>query len=286
MAGITNTIIGSTFACLGHAKRLAIASKEPIIIGGKFLKTMAEQTETEILPVDSEHSAIFQCLVGEDEGAVERLILTASGGPFLGLDEPELDVRATIEETLNHPKWNMGSKISVDSATMINKAFEIIEAAILFDIDINRIIPVIHPESVIHGLVEFTDGNVKAVMSPADMNFPISYAMNYPFRSPLPGIRRLDLSNLGNIQFVDQKDWQRKNIDLGYRAFRENKSIAFVVADAVAVDGFLNGKIRFTQIHQIIDKILDISQTEKIESYSDIAMLSDEYCRMVPAAVG
>jgi 1-deoxy-D-xylulose-5-phosphate reductoisomerase len=280
IAGITTAALGPTFACLGHAKRLAIASKEPIIIGGRLLKTMANRSGTEILPIDSEHSAIFQCLVGEDIRSVEKLILTASGGPFLELEETELDARATIKATLNHPKWKMGSKVSVDSATMINKAIEIIEAAILFDIDVDNIIPVVHPEAVIHGLVEFADGNVKALISPADMSFPISYAMNFPFRPHSSSIKRLSLSNLGNVHFVDQKDWQRKNIGLGYRAFRENKLIAFTVADELAVDYFLTGKISFTQIPQIIAEKLEASRAEKIESYDDIRTISDECNRV------
>ncbi|MDR1288930.1 MAG: 1-deoxy-D-xylulose-5-phosphate reductoisomerase [Holosporales bacterium] len=269
----TTTGVGPTFACLGHAKRLAIASKEPIIIGGKLLMAMAERNGTEIIPIDSEHSAIFQCVVGEDRRSVERLILTASGGPFLDFEESELDAVATIEATLNHPKWKMGTKISVDSATMLNKAFEIIEAAILFDIDISKITAIMHPEAVIHGLVEFSDGNVKALISPPDMTLPISYAMNYPGRINSCGARMV---NLRDMHFVEQKDWQRRNIGLGYRAFCENKSIALTMADSIAVSRFLDGKIGFTQIYEIIDEILNQSPTEEIKSYDDIRSIIEE----------
>ncbi|MDR1034652.1 MAG: 1-deoxy-D-xylulose-5-phosphate reductoisomerase [Holosporales bacterium] len=275
MAG-TTAGIGPTFACLGHAKRLAIASKEPIIIGGTLLRTMAEHKGTEILPIDSEHSAIFQCLLGEDKRSIERLILTASGGPFWDIDGSELDTRATIEASLNHPKWKMGTKISIDSATMINKAFEIIEAAILFDINIDKIISIIHPEAVVHGLIEFADGNVKAILSVPEMILPISYALNYPYRN-CSNYKNFDLSKVGMLNFIVQKDWQRKNINLGYIAFRENKTIALTIADALAVDRFVKGQIGFTQIYRLILKILEESLPEKIEAYEDIQSVITEY---------
>ncbi|MDR1476183.1 MAG: 1-deoxy-D-xylulose-5-phosphate reductoisomerase [Holosporales bacterium] len=269
ISGRNGAAIGPTLACLGNARRLAIASKEAIIAGGKFLVNRAKLLGTEILPIDSEHSAIFQCLSREDKTAIDRVILTASGGPFLGLEESELSENATIQAALHHPKWKMGPKITIDSATLINKAFEIIEAAILFDIEIDKITPIIHPESIIHGLIEFNDKTLKAVLSTPDMILPISFAMNYPCRKSYLA-NQLDLCNIGKLQFIEQKEWQKRNMNLAYQAFNEKKLIAFSISDEIAVSKFLRGQIKFEQIYEFIIKTLNHSECEKIESYDDI----------------
>lgn len=257
-----------TFSCLGHAKRLAIATKEAIIAGGKLLQTLASQLGTNIIPIDSEHNSIFQCLQGEDPKTIRKLVLTASGGPFLNLDESEL-MSVTVEDALKHPNWNMGKKNTIDSATMINKALEIIEAAYLFDIDISKIESIIHPNSIIHGMVEFSDNSIKVLMATPEMNLPISYAINYPRRvdCELPS---LNLGAIGSLRFERPKNWQLRNINLAYQAFNENKVIAFNTANEEAVSLFLNHKINFCEIYKFIQNTLETAQKEVCTSIDDI----------------
>lgn len=257
-----------TFSCLGHAKRLAIATKEAIIAGGKLLQTLASQLGTNIIPIDSEHNSIFQCLQGEDPKSIRKLVLTASGGPFLNLDESEL-MNVTVGDALKHPNWNMGKKNTIDSATMINKALEIIEAAYLFGIDISRIESIIHPNSIIHGMVEFSDNSIKALMAAPDMNLPISYAINYPHRVECE-LPRLNLGAIDSLKFEQPKNWQLRNINLAYQAFNENKVIAFNTANEEAVSLFLNHKINFCEIYKCIQNALETAQKEVCTSIDDI----------------
>lgn len=268
-----------TFSCLGHAKRLAIATKEAIIAGGKLLQTLASQLGTNIIPIDSEHNSIFQCLQGEDPKTIRKLVLTASGGPFLDLDESEL-MNVTVGDALKHPNWNMGKKNTIDSATMINKALEIIEAAYLFDIDISKIESIIHPNSIIHGMVEFSDNSIKALMAAPDMNMPISYAINYPHRVDCE-LPRLNLGAIGSLKFERPKNWQLRNINLAYQAFNENKVIAFNTANEEAVSLFLNHKINFCEIYKFIQNTLETAQKEVCTSIDDIINVIKESTKSV-----
>jgi 1-deoxy-D-xylulose-5-phosphate reductoisomerase len=242
-----------TFACLGHAKRLAISSKEAIIIGGHSLREQAQIRHTEIIPIDSEHNAIFQSLIGEDIKSIRKIIITASGGPFIDLEEEELE-QVAISEALCHPNWRMGATITIDSATMFNKAKEIIEAAYLFDIYIDNIEPLIHPDSIIHGIVEFVDGTYKAVLTHADMKYPILNAIHYPKRIQNKD-DPINFVEIGNLKFKKPKQWQKRNIDLAYLAFHEGKVIEFIEANDLAVKKFLNKEIRFNEIYKLVSNI-------------------------------
>ncbi|MDR1233730.1 MAG: 1-deoxy-D-xylulose-5-phosphate reductoisomerase [Holosporales bacterium] len=269
MSGIA--ALGPTFACLGHAKNLAIATKEVIISGGQYLMNQAHEKKTKIIPVDSEHSAIYQCLEEGNPDAINQIILTASGGPFLGRTEDDLD-NVTIDEALAHPNWKMGKKVTIDSATMINKAIEMIEASILFDIPITKIKPLIHRESIIHGMICFVDGTFKAVLSSPDMSIPISFAMNYPNRNPL-NTDRIDFYDLGSLTFTKPKQWQSRNMGLAYSVMDSRKVIAFNVANEMAVQSFLDGRIRFSEIYEYIVRILDKAEPENVNSYEDIVRI-------------
>ncbi|MDR0695554.1 MAG: 1-deoxy-D-xylulose-5-phosphate reductoisomerase [Holosporales bacterium] len=273
MAISGNAAVSPVFASLGHAKRLAIANKESIVSGGKLLIDTAIASGTEIIPIDSEHNAIFQCLAGENIEDVAEIILTASGGPFLDLEEESLG-RVTVADALRHPKWDMGRKITVDSATLINKALEIIEASYLFaprssQLPIKKIRSLLHPDSVIHGLVKFKDGVIKAAMSVQDMKLPISFAINYPERQCHTN-STVDFEQIGKLTFKRPTMWQKRNIDLAYTAHNEKKVIALNVANEIAVARFLSGQINFNEIYHLIVDIMNTANPENITSKEDI----------------
>jgi 1-deoxy-D-xylulose-5-phosphate reductoisomerase len=274
MAISGSTGLSPTFSCLGHAKRLVIANKESIILGGKLLIDFAKSKGTEIIPIDSEHNAIFQCINGENN-SISEIILTASGGPFLDVEEKEL-AHISVLDALKHPNWVMGEKVTIDSATLMNKAFEIIEATYLFNFPIERITPLIHPNSIIHGLVKFTDNSFKALLSYPDMMLPISFAINYPDRKDckLPNI---DFSEIGTLSFKKAKQWQRRNLDLAYKVFKEKRVIAFNTANEIAVSKFLKHEIKFSEIYSTIMRILEQSNEEHITSLEDIKELILKY---------
>jgi 1-deoxy-D-xylulose-5-phosphate reductoisomerase len=242
--------VGPALSCLGHAKRLAIASKEAILMVGPSLQLRAPHLGTEIIPVDSEHNSIWQALIGEDMNEVERIIITASGGPFVDLEEGDL-ANVTLKDALRHPRWTMGREISIDSATLMNKAKEIIEAAYLFGIDAERITPLIHPDSIVHGIVEFKDGFSKAMLSHSDMMYSISNALNYPKRRRISA-RKLDLMHTASINFREPKQWQRRNMDIAYRVLQEGMVADFVNANDRAVSLFIDGSIKFNEIYWFI----------------------------------
>ena len=276
MAIAGNAALSPTFSCLGHAKRLAIATKEAIISGGSFLMNEASKKGTSIIPIDSEHNAIFQCIENENKYDINKIILTASGGPFLDLSENELDM-VTSKEALKHPNWIMGKKITIDSATLINKALEMIEAAYLFDMNIEKIEPLIHPESIIHGMVFFNDGSFKASISSPDMNLPISYSLNYPIRKPC-FMKSLDFTDIAALTFKQPKSWQKRNMDLAYLAFSEKKVIAFNIANEIAVKSFLQDEIKFSDIYRFVLDIMNTSEKEEINSVGDIFELISQVC--------
>lgn len=244
-----------TLAALRSGKAVAIANKEPLVAAGRIVMQTAREHNAPVLPVDSEHSAIFQCLQG-GHSPIERIYLTASGGPFLRTPASELE-RVTVAEAVNHPRWKMGRKITVDSSTLMNKGFEMIEACWLFGVDISQITVVIHPQSVIHSMVSFQDGAVIGQMSLPDMRLPIQYALTYLDRLPLD-IPRLDFARLGGFTFsepdMDRFPCLRMAIEAMHRG--GNIPCAMNAADEVAVNAFLNGQIRFTDIPAIISATL------------------------------
>lgn len=244
-----------TLAALRSGKAVAIANKEPLVAAGGIIMRTAMEHKAAIIPVDSEHSAIFQCLQGE-HSPIERIFLTASGGPFLRTPASEL-AYVTVNEAVNHPRWKMGRKITVDSSTLMNKGFEMIEACWLFGVDISRITVVIHPQSVIHSMVAFQDGAVLAQMSVPDMRLPIQYALTWPDRKPLD-IPRLDFYKLGGFTFSEPDTNKFPCLAIAVEAMKKGGNIpcAMNAANEVAVNAFLNEEIRFTDIPSIVSKCL------------------------------
>ena len=254
MVGFSGLIPTLKAICAG--KNVALANKETLVVAGEMITTLAMQNNVAILPVDSEHSAIFQCLRGEQFSVIEKIILTASGGPFRTKTADELE-RATKDEALQHPSWNMGNKITIDSATLMNKGLEVIEAHWLFDIPPERIEVLIHPQSVIHSMVQFTDGSVKAQLGVPDMKAPILYALSYPHRLA-SDFKRLDFAKYAALTF-EQPDLRRfPALELAYQALKQggNSTCVMNAANEAAVKLFLNGKTGFMDIPRLIEKAL------------------------------
>ncbi|MGC8845165.1 MAG: 1-deoxy-D-xylulose-5-phosphate reductoisomerase, partial [Candidatus Hydrogenedens sp.] len=236
---------------------VALANKEPLVMAGGLITQKANSTSVKLIPVDSEHSAIFQCLIGHDINTVEKIYLTASGGPFYNRSIKELE-NVTPEEAIKHPTWDMGKKISVDSATLMNKGLEIIEAMWLFGLREDKIDVVIHPQSVIHGLVEFSDGNMLAHMGPTDMKVPILFSFTYPERALKP-LKRINIKELSDLSF-DYPDERKFPCLKLARTVAKKGGLHPTVLNAsneVAVQAFCEGKIRFTDIYRIVDKTLE-----------------------------
>ena len=244
--------LGPTLAAIAKGMTVALATKEVLVAAGSLVMKAAADAGVKVLPVDSEHSAIFQCLQGADAAkSVSRLVLTASGGPFL--DGPDDLGGVTAEQALRHPSWRMGPKVTVDSATMMNKGFEIIEARWLFGVPADRIGVVVHPESIVHSLVEFADGATLAQLSPPDMRVPIQYALSWPARLPAERAR-LDLAALGSLTFRAPDERRFPALAIAREALRAGgaKTAAMSAADEVAVKRFLAGEIRFGDIVRIV----------------------------------
>jgi 1-deoxy-D-xylulose-5-phosphate reductoisomerase len=238
-------------------KTLALANKEALVMAGSLLISLAQEHGTTILPVDSEHSAIFQILQETSKSQIKRIILTASGGPLYNKSPEELE-RITPWQALQHPTWRMGQKISIDSATLMNKALEIIEAKWLFNLPVEQISVLIHPECIVHSLVEFEDGVVLAQMSQPDMKLPIQYALTYPQRRQAK-VPSLDLSSVGQLTF-EEPDWERfPALKLGFEAARCGGTLPAVLsaADETAVAHFLTGGLKFTDIFKVVRKVMD-----------------------------
>lgn len=247
-----------TVEAIRQGKEIALANKETLVVAGELITDMLKHSRSFIIPVDSEHSAIYQCLRGEEAGSVKRLLITASGGPFLNCSEEQLR-HVTVEQTLNHPRWKMGRKITVDSATLMNKAFEIIEARWLFGIDPDRIKALIHPQSIVHSMVEFKDGAVKAQLGTPDMHIPIAYALSGGKRLPL-GDNALRLEHFSSLTFSEPDTQRFPCLDLAYEALRKGGTSACVInaANEIAVQAFLEGKIPFLQIYNVIESTLSL----------------------------
>jgi 1-deoxy-D-xylulose-5-phosphate reductoisomerase len=247
----------STWAAVEAGKRVALANKETLVMAGPLVMRRAAETRANILPVDSEHSAVFQCLQGAVDRTVQRIILTASGGPFRNYTAEQL-ARVTVEQALEHPTWDMGPKITIDSATMMNKALEIVEARWLFDLPPEKIDVVIHPQSIVHSMVEFIDGSIIAQLSPPDMKLPIQYALSYPER--LPGIsQKLDLTRPNRLDFEPADPERFPALELGHEAARSGGTTGAVLnaANEEAVRGFLAGELEFTEIVPVCRRIVE-----------------------------
>ena len=247
----------AVLAAAKKGKRLAIANKEPLVVAGELLMAEAARSGSEILPVDSEHSAIFQAMQAGKRTEVAKIILTASGGPFRNLSPEEIE-NVTLEQALAHPTWDMGPKVTIDSATMMNKALEIIEARWLFDVAVERIEVLIHPESIVHSLVEFVDGSVIAQLGEPDMCLPIQYALTYPDR--LAGRARApQLAEIGRLNFSKPDGEVFRALPLAYEVCRAGGTAAavFNAANEAAVEEFLAGKIRFVNILELVEDCLN-----------------------------
>ncbi len=258
LSGITGAAgLGSSLATIRGGKDLALANKESMVLAGPVLEREAERHGARIIPVDSEHSAIFQCLQGHPASAVRRVFLTASGGPFRESTAQELE-QVTPEQALKHPTWNMGAKITVDSATLMNKALEVIEARWLFHLDPDQIQVVVHPQSIVHSMVEFQDGSILAQMGVPDMAVPIRYALSYPGRSSTRD-DYFDLTRFRTLTFEEPDLDRFPGLGLGFEAARRGGTAGAVVnaANEVAVDLFLKGKLPFVRIPQLVKSTLE-----------------------------
>lgn len=246
-----------TVRAIRAGKNIALANKETLVVAGELITGMlAAHPEVEVIPVDSEHSAIYQCLQGESRDAVERLIITASGGPFRDMSADRLS-SVTVADALHHPNWHMGAKITIDSATMLNKAFEIIEARWLFGIEPERIKPVVHPQSIVHSMVEFADGAVKAQLGLPDMHLPISYALGERKRIPAPA--RMSLADYARLDFMEPDTGRFPCLTLAQTAMETGGTAACTInaANEIANEAFRKGMIRFTDIYEIITATLE-----------------------------
>ncbi len=266
------------FEAAKTGKILAIANKEPLVIAGSLLMKQARESDAVILPVDSEHSAVFQALQAGNIEEVNRIILTASGGPFRGATKEQIQ-NATLEQALAHPTWNMGRKITVDSATMMNKALEVIEAKWLFDVPVEKIDILVHPESIVHSLVEFVDGSIIAQMSPPDMCLPIQYALTFPNR--IKGItKHLRLEEIGKLTFEKPDMEVFKSLKIGYEVAKTGGTAAavFNAANEEAVKEFLEGRIKFANIVELIEQCLDKHQVKNDPSLEEL-LQADSWAR-------
>lgn len=257
-------------------KTIALANKESLVVAGEMLTGLARQHDAMIIPVDSEHSAIFQCMAGEAHESIEKVILTASGGPFFGKSIAYLE-QVSAREALKHPRWDMGQKITIDSASLMNKGLEVIEAKWLFDIDPNQIEVVIHPESIIHSLVQFVDGSMKAQMGLPDMRVPIHYALAYPQRISA-SFPRFDFAAFPRLTFFEPDTSTFRNLDLAYEAISLNGNMPCILnsANEVAVDAFLEGTIKFLQITHIVEHCMKKISYVAHPSLDDLFLTNSE----------
>jgi 1-deoxy-D-xylulose-5-phosphate reductoisomerase len=278
---ILNALVGiiglvPTYSALTSGKEVALANKETLVAGGELIMRAAADNNVKIIPVDSEHSAIFQCLEGNRKEQIKKIIITASGGPFRGKNLIDLN-KVTIEEALNHPKWSMGSKISIDSATLMNKGLEVIEAKWLFNLVPEQIEVLVHPECIIHSMVEYNDNSILAQLGQADMRIPISYAFEYPNR--LKNVNQgLDFKSLKSLNFEQVDTNTFKCLNFAYEALRMGKSYSIVLnaANEVLVGLFLNKKIPFLEIQNKIEVIMQNHIAVECKSISDILEVDKE----------
>lgn len=256
-----------TISAINAGKRIALANKETLVVAGQLITGLLRDSEAEIIPVDSEHSAIFQCLRGEHHADMSRIILTASGGPFRNLPAKELE-HVTPAQALRHPNWEMGAKVTIDSASMMNKGFEMIEARWLFDCPPEKINIAVHPQSIVHSMVEFSDGSVKAQLGLPDMRTPIGYALAYPDRLIAPS-RHMTLADYASLTFEEPDRNKFPLLDLAFRAIGEGGNMPCILnaANEIAVKAFLDSKISFTDMARVAEHTMD-----RVNFISDITL--------------
>lgn len=270
--------IEATVEAIKKGKRIALANKETMVAGGAYInKLLKEYPEAEIIPVDSEHSALFQSLSAGRREDVKNLIITASGGSFRGKKRDELK-EITVSEALKHPKWSMGKKITIDSSTLVNKGLEVIEAHELFGIDYDRIKVAVHPQSIVHSLVEYKDNAMVAQLGATDMKLPIQLAFTYPKREESTALEKLDLMKAGNLTFEEPDIETFKGLPLAYRAGKTGGTmpVVFNAANEVAVELFMKEKIKFLEIYDVIEKAMDNHVPVEIENLEIILKVDEE----------
>jgi len=267
-----------TLEAIKAGKNIALATKEVMVAAGELVKKEAQKNNVKIIPVDSEHSAIFQCLNGEKKKELGKVYLTCSGGSFRGKTKKELQ-GVTVKQALNHPNWQMGAKITIDSATLMNKGLEVIEAMKLFDLDLKQIAVIIHPQSIIHSMVEFIDGSVLAQLGPTDMRFAIRYALAYPKRL-VNCFPFLNLLKCGNLTFEEPDMKTFRCLELALEAAKIGGTMPLVInaVNEISVDAFLKEKVEFLKIPEIIEKVMIKHKKEKIESLEQILSI-DSWAR-------
>lgn len=282
---LVNALVGAvglqpTLNAIRKNVRIALANKETLVIGGRFVMEKARQEGAEIIPIDSEHSALLQCIAGEDSEKIKCVYLTASGGPFREFSSDDFS-NVTVEQALNHPNWNMGQKVTIDSATLMNKGLEVIEAHWLFNLKPAEIQVVIHPQSIIHSMVEFADGSIKAQLGVPDMRIPIQYALTYPKRLSA-NFPRLDFLTLKELTFEQPNFEKFRCLKLSYQALETGGAAPAVLnaANEVAVNLFLTRKIGFEEIPQIVEKALTnckFNNCDKVEDLLQYDKLTRDY---------
>lgn len=269
-----------TIAAIKAGKHIALANKETLVVAGELVTELARTHKVDILPVDSEHSAIFQCMIGEFHNPIEKIILTASGGPFLGKDREFLKT-VTKQQALKHPNWSMGAKITIDSASLMNKGLEVIEAKWLFDLTAEQIEVVVHPQSIIHSMVQFEDGSIKAQMGLPDMRVPIQFALSYPARlkSDFP---RFDFTRYPSLTFQQPDTQTFRNLGFAFEALKRGGNMACIVnaANEIAVASFLKDKIGFLEMSDIIETCMNKVSFIKTPTLEDYIQTDEETRRM------
>ena len=288
---LVNAVLGSvglasTLAAIRMAKTIAIANKETLVTAGHLVMSEAKKYNAPILPVDSEHSALFQSMNGENTKRIERLILTASGGSFRDKTRAELE-GVTVKDALNHPNWSMGAKITIDSATMMNKGLEVIEAHVLFDMPYDNIDVLLHRESIIHSMVEYSDTSVMAQLGSPDMRVPIQYALSYPDRLPIANAQRLNLAQIGQLHFKEVDFDRYRALKLAYDAGRAGGTVltAMNAANEAAVALFLDEKITFLQIEECIERVMDAHDNILLPDLETILAVDSETRKIVQSMV-
>ena len=280
---VLSSVVGSIgleplLAAIDSGKDIAIANKEALVMAGSLIMKKAKEKGVSVLPVDSEHSAIFQCIGKENKKSIKRILLTASGGPFYKSNKNFADI--TVEDALAHPTWKMGKKITIDSATLMNKGLEAIEASVLFDIPIDKIDIIIHPQSVVHSMVEFNDGCVMAQLSNPDMTLPIQYALSYPERKNCY-IKRLDLTEVAKLEFFKPDFKKFKCLQIAYKCAKIGGTMTAVMsaANEIAVKYFLDEKIKFNKIPDIVETVIKkhkVIKSKKISKYIEADLWARE----------
>ena len=257
-----------TYNMIKNGKTVALANKEVLVAGGDLIMKTAKENGAKLLTVDSEHSAIMQCLNGEMNNPIDKILLTASGGPFF---DKEITNKITVEDALNHPTWNMGKKVTIDSSTMMNKGFEVIEAKWLFDIEPSQIEVVIHRKSLVHSMVQFKDGTIMANIGPKSMQIPIAYALNYPYRLS-NNIEKLDLFDVIDLKFEKPDLSKFKCLKLAYTAIQKGGCYPIILnaANEVLVEAFLNKKIKYTDIADGIEKMMEMYEKRELKTIDEI----------------